>query len=144
VTSRILVALVMLTVLGCGSNEPVGDPAVPTVADTSTALQIDVDRGDGTTARYYLTCDPPGGDHPTPEAACEALAGAASLDPDPLAPVPPDVACTEIYGGPQTAVVEGTLDGQPVRIELSRVNGCEIDRWDAVIPLLAEPAGAGP
>ena len=143
-TPRLLVALAALLLLGCGSDEPVAGTAVPSAPDSSTSLRIDVDRGDGSTARYTLSCDPPAGDHPDPDAACEVLAVAPSLDPDPLDPVPPDVACTEIYGGPQTAVVEGTLDGESVRIEFSRVDGCEIDRWDAVIPLLAEPAGAGP
>lgn len=143
-TPRTIAALVVVSLLGCGTDEPVADTAEPTVTETSTVLRIDVDRGDGTTAGYSLTCDPPGGDHPDPEAACAVLDAAPSLDPNPLEPVPPDVACTEIFGGPQTAVVEGTLRGAPVSIEFSRVDGCEIDRWDAVIPLLAEPAGAGP
>jgi len=49
---------------------------------------------------------------------------------------PPTTACTEIFGGPERARVRGTLRGEPVSAEFSRVNGCEINRWDAVAPLL--------
>lgn len=48
----------------------------------------------------------------------------------PFAPVPPDVACTEIYGGPQTAEVRGTYRGRRVAARFNRTNGCEIARWD--------------
>jgi hypothetical protein len=44
--------------------------------------------------------------------------------------VPADVACTEIYGGPATARVRGTLQGKPVDARFSRTNGCEIARWE--------------
>ena len=33
------------------------------------------------------------------------------------------------------------MDGAPVSAELSRVNGCEISRWDALLPVLVEPGG---
>ena len=143
----LLALLAVLPVLACSTDDPAPGTAQPTTAPVDgppTQLQISVDRGDGSTSTLTLTCDPPGGDHPDPEAACAVLDAAASLPTNPLEPVPPDVACTEIYGGPQTAVVEGTIDAEPVLVEFSRVDGCEIDRWDAVIPLLAEPAGAGP
>lgn len=44
-------------------------------------------------------------------------------------------ACTEIYGGPDTATIEGGLDGRTVRVHLDRSNGCEIDRFDAWTPV---------
>jgi len=67
--------------------------------------------------------------------ACELI---ESLSPADLYPVPPDVACTEIYGGPDTLEVTGTLRGQPVDAVLTRENGCEIARFDAWMPLLRE------
>jgi hypothetical protein len=90
---------------------------------------------------YTLTCDPVGGDHPDPAAACAALEAARTAALNPLDPVPPTMACTEIYGGEQTAVIEGTLEGEPVRTELSRVNGCEIARWDSLVPVVVVPGG---
>jgi hypothetical protein len=32
--------------------------------------------------------------------------------------------------------VRGTVEGRAVRASLSRENGCEIERWDALEPLL--------
>jgi Subtilisin inhibitor-like len=79
-----------------------------------------------------LTCGPPGGTHLRAKEACSAL----GQHSDSFAPVPEDVACTEIYGGPETATVSGILDGQRVQAQFNRSNGCEIARWDALAPLL--------
>ena len=75
-----------------------------------------------------LTCDPAGGSHPDSAAACAVLLE----HEDALEPVPGDVACTEIFGGNQIA----TITGAGVRASFSRVNGCEIARWDALAPVL--------
>jgi hypothetical protein len=85
-----------------------------------------------TPTTWELSCDPAGGTHPDPEAACRALSAAA----DPFAAPPTDEMCTEIYGGPERAIVEGTWRGQPIRAEFSRANGCEIARFDALRPVL--------
>jgi hypothetical protein len=53
-----------------------------------------------------------------------------------LRPVPSNVACTEIYGGPATALVRGTLAGKPVKFRFNRINGCEIARWQRNAALL--------
>lgn len=86
--------------------------------------------------RATLTCDPAGGNHPNADEACQALDAAASGDRDPFAPVPPDQACTFIYGGPKKATVNGTWRDEPVKATFSRTNGCEVARWDALKPLL--------
>lgn len=93
---------------------------------------------DATAQSWTLTCDPAGGTHPNPEQACETLAAAKN----PFAPVPADMACTEIWGGPQTATVTGTYRGQPVSASYNRTNGCEIARWDAIAPVLVIQGGA--
>ncbi len=51
---------------------------------------------------------------------------------DPFAPVPPGTACTEIYGGPQVALVRGTFRGHRVWARFRRSDGCQIQRWDRV------------
>jgi hypothetical protein len=61
----------------------------------------------------------------------EVVALLPRLQPD------PDEVCTMIYGGPERIVVEGTVDGHPVRREVSRVNGCEIARYDQLEKALA-------
>lgn len=52
-----------------------------------------------------------------------------------FAPVDPDQACTEIYGGPREATVAGTLRGADVESSFTRANGCQIARWDALAAL---------
>jgi hypothetical protein len=78
-----------------------------------------------------LQCDPDGGSHPDVAAGCDALL----RHEDALQPVAGDVACTEIYGGPQLA----TISGPNAHTMLSRRNGCEIARWDALAPVVELP-----
>jgi hypothetical protein len=82
----------------------------------------------GDTVEATLTCDPDGGSHPNPAAACAALLE----NQDALDEVPGNVACTEIYGGNQLA----TITGPGLQAFFSRQNGCEIARWDALQPVL--------
>ncbi|RFU82890.1 hypothetical protein DY218_30615 [Streptomyces triticagri] len=93
--------------------------------------------GDGT---YELECGPgvAGGSHPEAEAACEQLEALAADGRDPFAPVPEDALCTMQYGGPATARVTGSWHGRPVDAAFGRGDGCEIGRWDALVPVLPQ------
>ena len=82
---------------------------------------------DAPTTLWTLRC-PSGGTLPHPARACERL---AAID-KPFAPVPRNVACTEIYGGPQVAEVRGTFRGHKVNARFTRTDGCEIARWNKV------------
>ena len=88
---------------------------------------------------YTLTCEPTGGDHPSPDSACAFLAAAAAAGTNPFAPVPENSACTRIYGGPQTATVTGTWQGEDVDAQFNLQGGCEIDRWQTAAPVLGDP-----
>ena len=44
--------------------------------------------------------------------------------------------CTQQYGGPATARVTGTWQGQHVDATFDRTNGCEIARWNTLRPVL--------
>jgi hypothetical protein len=113
-----------------------GPPATAVAAD----LTITVDAtGEGATQTFTLTCDPVGGDHPDAAAACDTLAAAGGADA--FAPTPRDVACTEQWGGPQTATIEGTVAGERVSGTFDRTNGCEISRWDHLEALFGPDAG---
>jgi hypothetical protein len=45
-------------------------------------------------------------------------------------------ACTELYGGPETAHLTGTLDGEPVDATVTRSDGCGVADYDALFAAL--------
>jgi hypothetical protein len=114
----LLAAIALLA--GCGSDGS-GSASEPRYDVTISYRPTGAGGGEQTAT---LTCDPDGGTHPDPAKACDALL----QNEDALKPVPGDVACTEIYGGPQVA----TIVGGDVNASFSRSNGCEIARWDAL------------
>jgi hypothetical protein len=105
----------------------------PSAAPGAASLTILLDDGFGTRTTWSLTCTPDGGTHPTPAIACGVLgaAGAKSL---------PEVAeatmCTQLYGGPEKVRITGTWRGKPVDSQQTREDGCQIDRWNALVGLL--------
>jgi hypothetical protein len=87
---------------------------------------------------WTLRCNPPGGTLRRPAVACDRLAaGGRRL----FAPVGSGALCTQIYGGPQVALVTGTIDGRRVWARFQRRDGCEIARWKRVSPWLLPPGG---
>jgi hypothetical protein len=77
---------------------------------------------------WTLRCGPAGGTLPHRVSACTKLARVR----DPFAPVPKGIACTQIYGGPQVAVVTGIFRRRRVHATFTRRDGCETARWNAV------------
>jgi hypothetical protein len=71
---------------------------------------------------------------------CRTLAG---LEPQDLDAVPGRTACTQIYGGPATARVSGTLRGAGVSASFDLTDGCEMERWRRNAALLGPPRGPG-
>ncbi|MFC9245173.1 SSI family serine proteinase inhibitor [Streptomyces sp. NPDC057136] len=90
---------------------------------------------DGT---FELLCGPDraGGTHAKAQAACGRLAEAEAAGENPFLPTPKDAMCTQMHGGPATARIVGTWQGQDFSAYLNRVNGCEISRWNNLIPVL--------
>ena len=84
--------------------------------------------------RWTLRCNPIGGTLAGRVRACSRL---SRLPLAAFAQVPEDAICTQIYGGPQRIVVTGTVEGDPVTAEVTRANGCEIDRYDRLAEALA-------
>jgi Subtilisin inhibitor-like len=87
---------------------------------------------------WTLRCNPAGGTLKRPAVACSRIATAGwNL----FAPVKHGMICTQIYGGPQAALVVGTVQGRRVWAKFQRRNGCEISRWNRVSPWLLPPGG---
>ena len=111
----------------------------PGAATATTSLKITVwpqGYDSANVRRYTLACRPARGTVPRPARACTMLghAGAAAF-----APVPPDTACTTIWGGEAKARVRGVVAGVRVDTRLNLENGCEIDRWKRLASVVPRP-----
>jgi hypothetical protein len=128
-----LAALAMLA--GCGGEEQAGDGGSSGQPAPATQLTVRVDPdGDGPekAGQAQISCGRESSERDSPCVAAEQLRPAA------FEPTPDDVACTELFGGPETATISGTLEGEKVEGRFSRQDGCEIARWEKVSALLAE------
>ena len=126
----IVVAIAAITVAGSGAASTSGLTAL-NVTYWANGTQSDPQT-------WTLRCNPPRGTLPHPGVACRRLVtGGWKL----VAPVPLGSVCTEIYGGPQVARVVGFVQGKKVWARFTRVNGCQISRWNRLAPWLF-PAGS--
>ncbi|MFJ3306152.1 SSI family serine proteinase inhibitor [Streptomyces sp. NPDC086549] len=94
--------------------------------------------GAGHDGTYELSCHPGAGTHPDVGGACRAVDRNTRWGRETFAQVAPGSVCTMIYGGPATARVTGTWAGRPVDATYDRSNGCEIGRWNRMVPLLPD------
>jgi hypothetical protein len=123
---RLLVALACIALAaGCGQNDE--QAAAPSLAELTVTVDEDGD-GSAKATTTDVHCEAAGDS--------EACGAVATLKPDAFEPAPGTTACTQQYGGPETATVKGTLRGKPVDAKFSRENGCTIARWDAARALL--------
>lgn len=124
-----------------GGTQLAGEQGAFAVAD----LQVFISHPDHDTVIYRLSCL---GDTATidnsdanvdTERACRAL-----LDPTVVTRLvdgpDTDLACTEIFGGPDIAEMSGTINGATVAAMVHRANGCGIDDWDRVLVDVVPPA----
>ncbi|MGH3324136.1 MAG: SSI family serine proteinase inhibitor [Streptomyces sp.] len=96
---------------------------------------------DGT---HHLHCHPAAGDHPDPRSACDGLDEATVWGKEPFAPARAGAPCTLQYGGPANAHIRGHWAGRHVNTHVTRKNGCEMQRWDTLVPLLPRMSPRGP
>jgi len=128
---RILPLLcVALAALLFGASASGGEERTRVTSAAETSLSITAwpqGRGQGKPSRRWtLRCGPVGGTLPNRISACRSLGSLAKA----FAPVPPDTACTEIYGGPAEALVAGRHGDRRIWTRFRRNDGCHIDRWN--------------
>jgi hypothetical protein len=63
---------------------------------------------------------------------CPGDARCAQLTNGWYAQVPKDVMCSQVYGGPQQAIVTGRFDGKKIWTRFTRTDSCQTHRWDRV------------
>jgi hypothetical protein len=128
---RVAIVLACLLVAGCGDDDDDGGGSGSPAPSPATELTV--------------TVWPEGPSGPVRERRieCPGAAVCGELSVQRLAPVPRDMACTAIYGGPAVARVTGTIGGEPVDQRFSLEDGCQIGRWERNRALLG-PANRGP
>ncbi|GGV21632.1 hypothetical protein GCM10010245_36430 [Streptomyces spectabilis] len=134
---RVLLTLALAA--GLTSVGPTAQAEAPQYRLTVTAGDSGGPDADGT---FELRCHLAGGTHRDPSGACARLDELTTPGSDPFAPVPQDAQCTMQYSGPATAHITGTWAGRPVDAAFDRSNGCEIARWNGLVPVL--PATSTP
>ena len=121
---RIAALIALLAVVGCGTG------ASAPAAGSSGASDLKISywpKGleSGAPHKWTLKCAPAAGTLAQPGVACRKLLGMQK----PFAPIPADAMCTDVYGGPQVAVISGTFRGNRLWAKLQNRNGCEIARF---------------
>lgn len=120
-------------------DEPLGDGPYPVAT-----LSITISHPDAVDTSYTVSCL---GDTATivgdvdinADEACTNLAD-DDVQSRLLEGPSEDQACTEIYGGPDEAMIVGTYEGETVDTTIDRVNGCGIDDWDILLDGILPPA----
>ncbi|MHA7263111.1 subtilase-type protease inhibitor [Arthrobacter sp. TMN-37] len=116
---------------------PETPPPPPETGGTRLLISIQ-DSPEAAPVEYVLECvegkPGPGTSLPNAESACSVVDRLGTK----FFTARPDrnIVCTDIYGGPQTASITGTVNGETIRARFARTNGCEISRWDAVRDIL--------
>jgi len=130
-----LVAVVAVAITGIAG----GGTATTSARTLSlTITHWDDEQSTAAPDRWTLRCNPLGGTLPNRKRACAKL---SNLTLGAFAQVPRDAICTQIYGGPQKAVVKGTIGSQRIWASFRRRNGCEIERWARFSPWLLPSGG---
>ena len=131
--------LCVMAAAACGSAISTSSPAKPAKPAAKVSLTVVVTPSPGAAPkRWTLRCDPTGGTHPDPAAACRQLLAAKN----PFAPIPRGIMCPMIAAGPQRATISGIFFGQHVASNFSRT-GCEATKWSELGDVFGFRTGSG-
>jgi hypothetical protein len=112
---------VLLAAVACGA----GQGTAGSTPETALTITFWPDgRDDDESKRWTLRCDPAGGTMPRAAATCRHLLALSK----PFAPQKKNLVCTDIFGGPQQAVIAGRFKGDRIWTAIGMRNGCQIAR----------------
>jgi hypothetical protein len=130
-STRAIAARCIIAVAGTAAVAACGSVAAPASSGSSApakpkvSLTITVQNGPGGAVKHWtLRCDPAGGTHPNPAAACKALMAIK----DPFAAPPTGQMCPMILASAKRAIFNGTWFGTPVNKTILD-GGCYLSRW---------------
>lgn len=118
---------------GCGGDEGPLELSQP----STVALVVSYDAGGGDPRTAEIHC----GERPAVSGYGGRSARPLCRDVERLRPMltaepDRDRACAQIYGGPQSARIEGEIEGERVDREFKRTDSCELADWRRIEPLL--------
>jgi Subtilisin inhibitor-like len=124
----VIAAICAAAATACGSKPaPAGVGSAPAPAP-KVSLDITVTTTPNAPSKHWtLQCEPAGGTHPNPAAACAVLLKAKN----PFAPLPKGIMCPMIRVGTKTAIVKGTYFGKHIDTTLSP-GGCKLAQWEKI------------
>ena len=143
VAAVLAVAAAAIAVLASSGTGGVSRTASPSAATSDpVTLTVTFSRRPGARSVAHLRCR---GARATADGflravgarACahaRAVSGLLTSGPD------PHRACTEIFGGPERALVTGRIGDRRVRRSFKRTDGCEVADWRRAMPLLPRPS----
>lgn len=157
----VLVVVAAFAISGCGDGEPGeasgpdgsggGDTGMTSGEDgpgqergRAVRLSIRVSDGRGSARAAEIACGagPPRATGYLSGAAEEACRQARRLGPWLATEPDEDRICTQVYGGPQEASIQGSVGGRRIDRRLGRANGCQIADWARAAALLEPVRGA--
>jgi Subtilisin inhibitor-like len=112
---------VLLAAVACGASQGTAG-STPTTELTITFWPEGRDAEES--KRWTLRCSPAAGTMPRAAATCARLLALTK----PFAPQRKNLVCTDIFGGPQQAVIAGRYKGERIWTALGLRNGCQIAR----------------
>lgn len=144
----VMAAMMVFSVLSpiitnLGDTNTPSNTQEPQSAQDSFTTQLVVTRTDLDEVSW-VACD----NEPLAVGRLETVAAAACLEittnPDLFKPDNPNQLCNDIYGGPATAVVTGTINNTEVNKVFNRINSCKIGEWEQLATLLGNPTTPPP
>jgi hypothetical protein len=127
----LIAALCAAAATACGSTPAPSGAAPPSSAPSpapKVSLDITVSTTPGAPSKHWtLRCDPAGGTHPDPAAACAVLLKSKNV----FAPLPKGIMCPMIRVGTKTAIVKGTYFGKHVDTTFTP-GGCKLAQWEQI------------
>jgi Subtilisin inhibitor-like len=112
----------------CGSKPAPSGVGGGAAAAPKVSLDITVSTTASAPSKHWtLQCEPAGGTHPNPAAACAVLLKAKNL----FKPLPKGIMCPMIRVGTKSAIIKGTYFGKHVDTRLTP-GGCDLAKWNQV------------
>jgi Subtilisin inhibitor-like len=129
----LLVTALCAVLAACGSAAAGGSTsnAAPAAKPAKVSLHITVSGANTKPRQWTLRCDPPGGTHPNPAAACRVLLAPKNAPSGSIWVKPKMAFCPMILASAKRATVSGIWFGKHIHITMID-GGCWLARWSRI------------